>query len=87
MCATCIGWPFPQFGVPQCTHSAGPASMSSWAQNRGVIPDFRPPDVVRLAPIALYTSFHEVWTVVQHLLEIVERHEYLTVAAGRDLVA
>ena len=54
---------------------------------RGVIPDFRPPDVVRLAPIPLYTSYHELWQVVRHLREIVERGEYLPVDAGRDLVA
>ena len=27
----------------------------------GVVCDFRPPDVVRLAPVPLYNTFHEVW--------------------------
>jgi kynureninase len=33
----------------------------------GVICDFRPPDVVRVAPVPLYNSFHEVWRVAQVL--------------------
>ena len=40
---------------------------------RGVVPDFRPPDVVRLAPIALYTTYHEVWRAVRHLAGVVLR--------------
>ena len=34
---------------------------------KGVIGDFRPPDVVRLAPVPLYNTFHEVWRVVRLL--------------------
>lgn len=29
----------------------------------GVVGDFRPPDVVRIAPVPLYNTFHEVWRV------------------------
>ncbi len=54
---------------------------------RGVIPDFRPPNVLRLAPIAFYTSFHDVWRAARHLHEIVAGGEHLRYAAGRDIVA
>ena len=27
----------------------------------GLIGDYRPPDVVRIAPVPLYNTFHEVW--------------------------
>jgi kynureninase len=38
---------------------------------RGVIPDFRPPNIIRLAPVPLYTSFTDVWYTVQHLRQII----------------
>jgi kynureninase len=28
---------------------------------RGVMADFREPDVIRVAPVPLYNTFHEVW--------------------------
>jgi len=37
---------------------------------RGVIVDFRPPDVIRIAPSPLFNTWHEVWRIVEHLLEI-----------------
>lgn len=43
---------------------------------RGVVPDFRPPDIVRIAPVALYNTYTEVWALVRHLLEIVDMKEY-----------
>jgi len=67
-------------------HDAGPR-IARALKARGVIPDFRPPDIVRLAPIALYTGYHDLWRVARHLREIVEREEYLTVAEGREVVA
>jgi kynureninase len=54
---------------------------------RGVVPDFRFPNVIRLAPIALYTSFREVWKVVQILKEIMDNNEYEKYTRKRDIVA
>jgi len=54
---------------------------------RGFIPDFRPPNVIRLAPIALYTSFDEVWQTVNALREIIETGEHRRFAAARETVA
>lgn len=48
---------------------------------RGVIVDFRPPDVVRIAPVALYTSCQELWQTVQVLREIVEAGDYRSYAS------
>ena len=36
---------------------------------RGVVPDFRPPDIVRVAPVALYNTFGELVSLVGHLRE------------------
>lgn len=54
---------------------------------RGIVPDFRAPNVIRLAPAPLYTSYHELWQTVQALREIIDRGEHLRVAEGRELVA
>jgi kynureninase len=32
-----------------------------------VVPDFRPPDVLRLAPVPLYTTYTEVWDAVERI--------------------
>ncbi len=34
----------------------------------GVVGDFRPPDVIRVAPVPLFNTFHEVWQFGQALL-------------------
>ena len=56
-------------------------------KTKGVIPDFRPPNIVRLAPIALYTSYDECWQAVQHLKAIIDERAYEAFALGRELVA
>ncbi|HEV8358687.1 MAG TPA: kynureninase [Gemmatimonadales bacterium] len=37
---------------------------------RGVVADFREPDVIRLAPTPLYNTFHEVWRTGRMLSEL-----------------
>ncbi len=41
-------------------------------KEKGVIPDFRAPDVIRLAPVALYTAYTDIWEAVQRLKRIME---------------
>jgi kynureninase len=55
-------------------------------KSRGVVPDFRTPNVMRIAPMALYNSFTEVWEVVQHLVEIIEEGEHLAFQEKRAVV-
>jgi kynureninase len=50
------------------------------------IPDFRPPDVIRLAPVALYTSFEDCWEAVRRLKRIMEERLYEQYAEARELV-
>lgn len=45
-------------------------------RSRGVVPDFRPPNIIRIAPIPLYNTFHEIWQLVQHLKAIIDQKEY-----------
>ncbi len=67
-------------------HADG-ARITKALKNRGIVPDFREPNVVRLAPIALYTTFAEIWTVVQALKGIIDTGEYLEQDEGRNIVA
>jgi len=43
---------------------------------RGVIPDFRYPNNIRLAPMALYNSFEDIWLLVDILKEIMDHRLY-----------
>lgn len=63
------------------------ARIARVLKSRGFVPDFRAPNVIRLAPTPLSTTYHELWRTVQALKEIIDRNEHLRVAAGRDLVA
>lgn len=58
------------------------AQITRALRAKGVTPDFRQPNVIRLAPIALYTTYHELWYTVQVLREIVESGEYLEIATA-----
>ena len=52
-----------------------------------VIPDFRPPDIIRLCPAPLYGTFAEVAEVVRALKEIAVTRAYERYANVRELVA
>ncbi len=56
-------------------------------KDRGVIPDFRPPNVIRVAPIPLYNTYHEVWKVTEHLKEIIDNKEYKKFSKQREKVS
>lgn len=68
-------------------HNTQAVSINAALKKRGVIPDFRMPNVIRLAPIALYTSYHEIRQVVQHIKEIVDRREYQNFSNSRETVS
>jgi kynureninase len=55
--------------------------------DRGVIADFRPPKVIRLAPSPLYSTFHEIWTVARHLREIIDAGEQVQLASKRKPIS
>ena len=37
---------------------------------RGILPDFRQPDVIRMSPAPMYNSFHDVWRAGTALAEV-----------------
>jgi kynureninase len=56
-------------------------------KNRSIITDFRYPNIIRMAPAALYNSFDDVWRTVQALKEVMIRKEYENYPDQRDPVA
>lgn len=63
------------------------ASITKALKERGIIPDFRPPSIIRLAPVALYNTFYEVWQVVQCLKEIIDEKADQKYENIRDTIA
>ncbi len=53
----------------------------------GVVPDFRFPNVIRLAPVPLYISFEEVFELVERLTNIMEKRKYEAYDNSIGLVA
>ena len=51
-----------------------------------VVPDYRPPDLIRLAPVALYTRFVDCVEAVATLVEVMTTTAYRQEKDGRDLV-
>ncbi len=54
---------------------------------RGIIPDFRAPDIIRIAPVALYNTFEEVFEVANALKKIIVRKEYLRFGHERKAIS
>jgi len=56
--------------------------LSLALRRRGVVPDFRRPDLLRLAPVALYNTEADVDRAVATLRELLDTGAYLQEAAG-----
>jgi kynureninase len=54
---------------------------------RGVVTDFRPPDIIRIAPSPLYSTFHDVWTAARHIAEIIDSGEFMSVGDRRGPIS
>ena len=52
------------------------ARIAAALRRSGVVPDFRPPDIVRLAPAALYTRYVDVWGCVAAIHGVMEAGGY-----------
>ncbi|MCA1020823.1 kynureninase [Halobacillus litoralis] len=56
-------------------------------KSEGVVPDYRSPNVIRLAPVAFYTSYEDVYRVVRILKEIVQEEKHKSFKNERDIIA
>jgi kynureninase len=57
-------------------HPAEAARINDALIARSVVTDFRKPNIIRIAPVALYNTYSEIWQVVRHLKEIIDNKEY-----------
>jgi kynureninase len=82
-----------QIGTPrQSTRRGGHVAVEHQAavqitralRARRIVPDFRQPNVIRLAPVPVYTRFREVGELVVALRSIVESGEHLQFSADRS---
>jgi kynureninase len=56
-------------------------------KTNGVIPDFRAPNGIRLAPVALYNTYEEVWKTVQIMKTIMLEEQYKQFENVREVIA
>ena len=57
------------------TGSLPATKASAWLRSEhGVIADARQPDVVRLAPVPLYSTFHDCWRAATSLMQVLDEH-------------
>ena len=68
------------------SHPAATRLVKALKANQ-IVPDFRPPDIVRLAPVALYNTFHDCYVAIKAIKTILETGEHLRYEAGRGVVA
>ncbi len=51
---------------------SGASGLSQALRAHGVVPDYRPPDMVRLAPAPLFTSFKDCYQAIQKIAMLLE---------------
>lgn len=51
-----------------------------------IIPDYREPNVIRLAPVALYNSYEEIYLLIETLVMIGENKEWNSFSTERSIV-
>ncbi|MFQ3293444.1 MAG: kynureninase [Halobacteriales archaeon] len=59
--------------------------ISEALRDRGVVVDYRPPNVIRVCPAPLYVGYEDVFRAVEHLEEIVESGENERHDVGGDV--
>ena len=70
-----------------CMEHPEAARIAKALKHNNVIPDFRAPNVIRLAPIAFYTSYTDIYNAVDRLKRIMENQEYKQFTNERDVIA
>jgi kynureninase len=67
-------------------HAEGRRISAVLRRRHRIIGDFRAPDLLRFAPVALYNSTEEVDLAAAALREITDRREYLEISDTKESV-
>nr|WP_306973559.1 kynureninase [Alkalibacillus salilacus] len=70
-----------------CLEHDAAASICKALKERDITPDFRAPNVIRLAPVAFYVSYHDIYRAVQILKDIMTNETYKQYQNERDVIA
>nr|WP_051255145.1 kynureninase [Pontibacillus marinus] len=70
-----------------CLEHTEAARICKSLKEHGIVPDFRAPNVIRLAPVALYVSYEEVWETVQIMKRIMDEKLYEKHENKREIIA
>ncbi|MFO8110237.1 MAG: kynureninase [Thermoplasmata archaeon] len=60
--------------------------ISQVMRERGLIPDLRPPNIIRIAFSPLYNTYHDAWKTVMTLKDIIDKREHLNKESKKGLV-
>ena len=55
-------------------------------RKEGVLPDFREPNVIRLAPVALYVSYEDVYRLIEIIEDIMVNKKHEQYSSERTMV-
>ncbi len=69
------------------TRSKKALQIKEALDHRGVVADFRPPNIIRLTPSPLYSTYHDIWMVVQLLREIIDSGEHEGLSPQRKIIS
>jgi kynureninase len=61
--------------------------LSEALKAKGVVVDFRRPNVIRVAPVPLYNTYCEIWQAIQHLKKIVDEKEFERFSEKRKAIS
>lgn len=70
-----------------CLEHKEAARICKSLKENGIIPDFRAPNVIRLAPVALYTSYEDVFKAINTLKKIMNEKQYEKFSNEREVIA
>ena len=56
-------------------HDEHAFEINKLLMKQNIVTDFRYPNVLRIAPIALYNTYHEVWKAIQIIKDIIDQNK------------